>query len=824
MGSATKASGDAAKRRFKLLSSDARRLLKATDRIDDAAIRLLLEVVTPFVERFREEYLRRGHLDFDGLLVLTRALLAHRHEVRDALKRRYDMLLVDEFQDTDPLQYEIMLLLAERLDCSGSDPFTTELTPGKLFVVGDAKQSVYRFRGADYAAYDRAVRRIVDTGGVQLDLVTNFRSVPEVLDPINALFEAPSGAWSASDYQPDYMAIHSAREAAGEPRVELWTVDMEGKPLAHERRAAEGRVIAETIERWVDEGRASYHDFTILFRAFTNVTHYLRPLRERGIPFVVDGGREFLNRPEIGQLMAALRALSRPADQAALLAFLRSPAGGVSDRELAQFAAAGGRWRWSADADSQRFPELARAFATMCQLSAETAGLPVDALVRRVLDRTLLAPLGAAAFEGAQRVANLQKLVAAAGELARDGSLTLDQVIDALEQGRLEDIETDRPLADDAAEAVRITSIHRMKGLENRIVLVPDLARGSRQGDSRKPVVQLRSAPDGQALACLAAGGFSNAAHAWNELEERHHEEAEELRVLYVALTRARDRLLLLATPTTSSAWLEALAPWGYDKDAPLESGTLIGEGQVRFLRKPLPKRAAAVEPAAEDDALQATEDYKDAHRRWLEQSSEGLLAPSGGARSSEGIKRDPAPAQDRELGLALGQLLHKLLEGWEPGGRAKMRERLKRQAERIAAERDLEPSRLIQEGESAFDAFLASPLARRLDQIERIAAELPILVQSPEDGKRYRGSIDLLYRAEGGELVVADYKTDHASDAELLATRYGAQLRVYAEAVRQATGGAERVRCELWIVRHGSIVPIDEAPPPAGPQQASLF
>ncbi len=686
-----------------------------------------------------------------------------------------------------------------------------------MFVVGDAKQSIYRFRGADYAAYRRAVDRIVETGGVQLDLVGNFRSVPEILDPVNALFAESGGCWRASGYQPEYVPIRAVRPAAGEAAVELWTVDVPPGSLSEERREAEGRVIAEAIERWVKADRAcEYRQITILFRAFSNITHYLRPLRERGIPFVVDGGREFLRRPEVTQLLATLRALSCPADQPALLAYLRSPAGGVSDVELAAYAAHGGRWSWRGDVDAKLFPNVARACGVLRGLWDDVRALPVDALVRRVLDDTLLQPLGAAAFEGPQRVANLQKLTAAAVELARDGTLALEEVLDALEEGRLEDIETDRPLADDAAEAVRITSIHRMKGLENDVVIVPDLARERRGRSESKPVL-IGARPQGGALLALNVNGIVSSGRVWFDLEHERHEEAEEVRVLYVALTRACERLVLVTGPSKGNPpWLEALAPWGYDPNRLPEDGARLADGLVVH-RKPVPPARGKLPqeelPAAATEAVLA---YREALREVGLVARPPLEAPSAvGEQRAEGGPLSPVRRATRALGMAVGTVVHRLLEHWD--GSAKPQAELDALLREVAREKRVERAALESEVCELVSALSSGAFAERLGRMERLGVELPVLVRDEDAGRSFRGTIDLLYR-DRGEVVVADYKTDRETDPARLQATYGAQLAIYADAVRQAMDLPRRPRVELWLLRSGEILTLDG--PPAGPTE----
>jgi ATP-dependent helicase/nuclease subunit A len=833
LGSARRAAGAVAQAEVKRLANEVRTLLRAALRTDDASVAGLLDVARPFVAAFRESYLGRGLVDFTGLLVLTRNLLRDSPEVRRALKRRWRLLLVDEFQDTDPLQYEIVLFLAECAEETASDPFQARLAPGRLFVVGDAKQSVYRFRGADFAAYDRAVDRITAQGGVRLDLVGNFRSVPGIVEAVNLLFEADGGPWTPSRYQQAYQPIRAVRPpTADAPAVEIWTAELPEGALAEERREAEGRVIAEAIERWVTaERRYAYGQITILFRAFTRVTHYLRPLRERGIPFVVDGGREFLRRPEIAQLLATLRALARPANQPALLAYLRSPAGAVSDIELARWAGAGGRWSWRDDVDAREFPGVARAFGALRRIHDEASGLAVDALVRRVLDRTLALPLGAAAFEGAQRVANLQKLAAAAGELGRDGTLSLDEVIEALEEGRLEDIQTDRPLADDAADAVRMTSIHRMKGLENDVVILPDLARGRKVGWPDEEPVRVATGPEGQPLLAVRVGDLQNTARTWHDFEDARHEEAEEVRVLYVGLTRARERLVTVAaTGAQSTPWLAALAPWGYDRAAPPDDGARLAGGRVLHRRLHAAARRRPADSDLPAEAGRACLAWTAARRALEAAARPPLAAPSRLAENREVRGTGGGARPGRGTGKAAGIVLHRLLGRWDGASPEALRQALAPACTLAARETRTDRAALERVAREILDAFLAGPLVERFARAERIASELPFLARDEETGSAWRGSVDLLYRDTHGGLVVVDFKTDRTTDRDALRARYGPQLAAYAGAVRRALELPDPPRTELWLLRSGEVVVLDDGSSPGprtdrqGPGQLSLW
>lgn len=783
------------------LGKRALRLAWNLSNIDESLMIDLVEAVAPFVSSAREESLSRGYVGFDGLLVLTRDLLRDHPEVREGVRRRFRMLLLDEFQDTDPLQYEIVFFLAERPGGRARRALEADLEPGRLFIVGDPKQSIYRFRGADYTAFRLAVQRVVDRGGRLLHLTANFRSVPELLAPVNAMF-APGdgGVWEESPFQPEYVAVRPAREPAGGPRVELWTVECDEGGAA-QRRLREGEAVADEITRLIDERGLEPGSITVLLRAFSDLAFYLRPLRERGIPFVVDGGREFLRRPEVGHLIATLRALARPTDQVALLAFLRSPAGGVPDTELARHVADGGRLDdRHPEVDARSCPALARAMSLLQTLDQETRHGPADRVVHRVLARTRLELVSAVAFEGAQRVANLGKLASAAARIAREGKLSLIEVIDALEAERSADVESDSPLADEGVQAVRVMTIHKAKGLENEVVIVPDLARHD-PGVAFAPFeAEVVTLPDGTRTLALQARRVRNAAGLWFSEERGRHEQAEGYRVLYVAMTRARQRLILLAgEPHGHAPWIEALGRWGYDPDEPPENGPLTPDGLVlHALRGPAPTARRRLEPPGEG-APGAVEAWNRAWGHLRATLAPPFRRPS---RDDEEPLEEPDPrrrGRGREIARRVGSAVHRALESWDRRGRDSLLALGRRFAREDEAAAD-EVAGLLSD-------FVGSELGRRLRDCELVGRELSILLRPEGDESTWVGSIDLLYRDEEGRLVVADFKTDDERDSRRLGERYRDQLRIYAEAVRRACALEYLPRTELWLLRAGRVM-----------------
>jgi len=733
-------------------------LLRGLSAYDARAEADLFEALLPFARRLRARQTRSGLVDFDGLLVRARDLLRDAPPVRASLKHRFALILVDEFQDTDPIQYEIVFFIAERDGEDASDAYETRLTPGRLFIVGDAKQSIYRFRGADFAAYQRAVRHVLDQGGAELSLTSNFRSTAAILRPVNALFMGPgSSAWTASAYLPPYEAIEAEREGDGAPAVEVWTTRVGQDAVASARRRAEGLALATELSAIAGPGRPwRYDDVLVLFRGFSDLGPYLRALLEASIPFVVSGGRNFFERTEIVQAMAVLRAVADPDDPVALLAYRRSPAGGVPDTELAAAAAGGG-------AD---LPALTAADLRLAALRAEALMLPVDAAVRHVLDASGLVPLSGLAFEAAQRVANLEKLCLAASELSRDGRKTLPETLHALEEGFESDEEGDSPLADADRDAVRVMTIHKAKGLEARVVILADAAAGRSSRGPRRTTAGMVRLAAGEFVRVVGPSFKSGAAIAAS-LDDARHEEAEDVRLLYVALTRARDRLVVFGGGNRKTAWTEALSSW------------TAGVTHRTIAETATERTSGAAPPVGAPDAVAR---FEAAAAAVLTLAAPPFRSPSDlsdGGEPAFAIEGTLDPA----LARAVGRIVHARLAGLKTPDTGEARD----EAERVLA------------------TFEASPLAARLATLEILGREVPLLLG--EDQVLWRGAIDLLYRDSRGVIVVADYKTDTSDDGAI--ALHGEQLGVYVRAVRRAMPG-ERVRAELWMLRSGRVIELE--------------
>ena len=749
----------------------------------------LVAVVLPFVEHFRGRFLASGKISNDALISLARDLLRDHASVRQQEAGRLDQLLLDEFQDTDPAQYEIAFFLA---GASGSererDAFRLDLVPGKLFIVGDAKQSIYGFRGADIVSYQRSVETLRKQGGVVLELTCNFRSTPDVIDPINRVFAAWFGSASgtlpdAASLDPNYAPLTTLRPHRDRDAVEVWSVGTSADS-ADVRRLTEGRAIAEWIEGAVSDGRHRLSDIAILLRATTEVDQYTRALRDRGLPWILASGKGFYQRYEVELLLALLRLVVDPDDSVSLILCLRSQLGGVPDRQLQEHAAmsaAEGRWTLTTRIDSETCPELARAIGLLRDFRERHRDDPLDLVARAALVETPLRCAMAASHDGAQRIANLDKAIRNIAELIHGDSLDPTAALDRLELERARDVESgDSPLADEAVDAVTILSIHRSKGLEWPVVIVPDLANTQPASGSREGTLAWLARNDRSALALHLTGtGHKEAvktpALLLHQEQERRNREAERKRLLYVAMTRAAETLILVVGGWKNRAppWVAPLSACGYAVDGTFpETATSAIEGVVHRRLRP----AEETRPARDSTVDNAAALLAAAHRHEAARRSLGAAVPPAEKR--------PRDAAHRSLAVAVGSAVHHLLELWDRETIAWLHEHAEVAARIAAEEAGVEPTRVFESLRSRLTAAERSGRLAELRELPVLARELPILQRSTE-GKVLRSVVDLVSEAEGRPLVV-DYKTDQATSAATLEERYAEQLDRYAEGLRR--------------------------------------
>ncbi len=853
------------------------------------------ELLSRLEARHAAELHKRGALDFTALLIKARDLLrdqpAFRREVQDRLRA----LLVDEFQDTNRLQLELVTLLAERregaprfvvdgaegpgageergqLDLGGLDERRgrgiavedVPLEPGMLAAVGDRKQSIYEFRGADVSVFEVLARQIERDGGARHFLQDNRRSSPELISWFNEAFAGVMGPKAqARDYEVAWDAAADALRAVrpsvrkdGSPAVErliytpldtseecrLQDADAVARYLAHLLSPGGGELVVDK-----DGGeaprRARGGDVAILFRRFTYLEAYRQALVRHGVPHRVVRGRGFYGAQEVMDLASLLGLVADPRDALSLAAVLRSPLVALSDASVFALAWASGRRLSFEDlrdeAKQALLPEderwrVARFVRLFPSLRRERDRLGVRVLLEVALEETGFRAAMAGTPYGEQALANIEKLLELAARRDADGSG--DAAGFARELLALAEAEPDEAQADvlDAGDprAVQLLTIHRAKGLEWPVVVVPDLSSRRRSVGGR--VVFDRRL--GLAVKPWLADELeptNTARHLGVCAERARREEAEAARTLYVALTRARDHLVLSGqTPkpvagswrqsldglideraalkeATRDVFVEQIPPPEAVVGGPaLPEGEAMRQAQAAITRarqkaKPLPQKLVLPVTALQDFFL-CPRRYLYAHEVGLSEHPmvfEVSLDEAGGEAGA--ARADPRTR---------GTLAHKLLEvvdltQVQKGGgslRTHLEALLWREGERAA---DKATRELVEEVEAFMSTRFFVELAKA--GASRVHRELPFLLRLPEvDGLslHVKGKIDLLFEEADGGALVLDYKFSRRHPGGL--APYQFQLDCYALAARQLVKEGVPIRAGIAFLREGKAEP----------------
>jgi ATP-dependent helicase/nuclease subunit A len=862
----------------------------------------------PLLGRVERELRSRGIATFDFLLAGAESLLAQQPEVRRQVRRRIDQLLVDEFQDTDRIQCELLRWIT--LDGP------VEERPG-LFLVGDPKQSIYGWRNADLRAYDGFVALVREAGGAVMSLALNFRSVPVILEEVARVIapvmtprsgvQPPFEPLFACDRRledPGFRRGGSSRStgsAAGWSPVEHWVSwkrqEEPWKTPLVEATEIEAAALAEDIRALHAEHGVAWSEIAVLLRGIGDLDLYLEAFRRARVPFAVGRDKQYYRRREVIEAAALVRSVLDPGDHLALLTVLRSSTVGVPDAALIplwnrQFprlmtelrapapdalAALKRAIEGAVRAVPRDVPGIERVRGWDRNLLAAVEHLavlrrsfetePADVFVERLRRLTLIEATEAARYLGPYRLANLERffrqVLAAIEESGGDATAILRALRRSVAESR--EAEEGRP-KDSSEDAVQVLTIHGAKGLDFEHVYLlqlhkpPPGDRGAkteagRWGDGLESRFEYR-------LFGAPTPGFDRI-----EADRRVVEAAERVRLLYVAMTRAKDRLVLAGRwpevmeplswdqahnpldlllsrrdlpPSLPDLWEEALrsaeaAPsWSFPDPtgalwkfpalrppadlglaAEPERPSLPGPEEIAFV-------SAALHTERERAALRMRRPFggaasEEAHALLREQQAErqtGVVEQNGGRR------RSGHPARDRAAALAAGGAVHRALEEWNLGaapGKELERQKGLLPAYLAALVEGDELGRALPLAASLLGTFAAGPLLKRMRSLKDhvLARELPVLLP-PGEGEHspvgiVSGAIDLLYRdPEDGRIVIADYKTDEVETAEEIRTRaaiYAPQGAIYERAVREALEMEEGPRFELWFLRAGRVV-----------------
>jgi len=623
--------------------------------------------------RYQELKRAAGSLDFTDLLARARDLIASNAVVRAHLQRKYTRIFVDEFQDTDPIQAEILLLLAGGVR-------------GKLFIVGDPKQAIYRFRGSDVATYWRVRDELKAGGGRVLQLTTSYRSVPAIQRFVNAAF-AHAMVENEATGQAPYIPLSESRPpddsqpaivALPVPRPYARNGPLRASPRAIEESLpdAVGAYVSWLVEKsgWMvaekqadgseQRVRLQPRHVAILFRRFVSfgedVTRkYVDALEARGVPHLLVGGKAFHGREEVETIRAALAAIEWPDDELSVFAALKGSLFAIDDELLLEYrhrfrpvpfhpyripkelgGTSGGELALSGEAVAHLMP-IADALRLLQQLHRGRNYRPVADTIGRLLSETRAHVGFILRRAGEQALANVLHVAELARQYEAAGGISFRGFIDELRTAAAGDAE-EAPILEEGSDGVRLMTVHKAKGLEFPVVVLADLTcRMSRSDASR-----YLDAPRG--LCAMKIGGWAPHELYQHEAEEVARDGAEGVRLAYVAATRARDLLVVpaLGDEPWEGGWLAPLnhalyPPVAARRSAARGANCPAFRSRDTVLQRPNdePAGAATVSPGRHDFPV---EGYSVV---WWDPSPGGALVlgekPTFGVRREDLIVRD---------------------------------------------------------------------------------------------------------------------------------------------------------------------------------------
>jgi ATP-dependent exoDNAse (exonuclease V) beta subunit len=547
----------------------------------DLAARLQAELAGA-IAAYEAVKARSGALDFLDLLLKARDLVRGNTSVRRGFQQRFTHIFVDEFQDTDPLQAEILLLLAAA-DPDATDWRTVAPVPGRLFIVGDPKQSIYRFRRADVAIYREVCARLAAAGAKRVTLTTSFRSVPGIQSAVNAAF-GPVMTGDAATLQADYVPLTGYRDPlAGQPALVVLPVpepygsrNVSALRIEQSLPDAVGAFVDWLIGRsgWkVDGGRpVRSKDICVLFRRFLSfgedVTQaYVRALEARGVHHVLVGGKTFHNREEVECVRAALSAIEWPDDELSVFAALRGLLFAIGDEELLEWkktVAAFHPFRVPpSESLAAHLRPIAAALHVLQRLHRRRNYRPVAETIQDLLDATRAHVGIVLRSAGEQALANVLHVAQLARDYEAGGGLSFRGFVDELTAAADAAQVSEAPILEEGSDGVRMMTVHKAKGLEFPVVILADLTCKLARADAARWL-------DPAANRCaMKLGGWAPIDLLLHGAEEVARDRAEAQRLAYVAATRARDLLVVpaLGDGPYEGGWLEALTPAIYPQE-----------------------------------------------------------------------------------------------------------------------------------------------------------------------------------------------------------------------------------------------------------------
>ena len=756
-------------------------------------------LLTPFCLKFLDSFRRAGFISFDNLLLEARNLLKDNLKIRNEIKRFYHSFLVDEFQDTDPIQGEILFYLAERQNSEERDWEKAVPGPGRIFVVGDPKQSIYRFRGADIAAYQDFTQKILSyPGSKSLSLNLNFRSKAEVLSPINSLFSKTmsekKGLQAAHQELKTTQVLNPASlsltpspkrdEDARPPALTVTSLEIvklsfsDASALAQEFQQAEARWIC----RWIKDHcgpqkQFHYKDVAVLWRTQTGSSHLIEALKEAQIPYAAQLKNSLYSSQEFIDFLNLIHVLDNPEDEISLAAIMRSPLTDTRDSNLAN--------------PKSRTQDAIALKKILKNLRSRLGRIPLPLFLDQALKETALLPIAARTYHGSQAVSNILKAARLAEEVADQEGLTAREMIErVLEEVKSGEEEGESPLADDSLDCVRLLTIHKAKGLEFPVVFIPRISSAGISNEISLSLSDWKTQTAGFYIPKARAASLNM---AWLRISEKERLNHEALRLLYVGLTRAKEKIFLIGDKDFSSgqfSFSEFLSA-----DSSLSSKDLAADSLLKRYASPSREKTEEILISPAEWALKWKNRFDLARAPIRPWSSSPTQTPTNLFEEEDSLPR-------KNRASLLGQLCHETLKNLNfknPGDVKKIISA----AGASLSQLSLEPidQELHNEAAGLIEYFLRSAQFKEIIKAEILGREIPFVYR--EKDALIKGTIDLVYQSDE-RTVIVDYKTGPAplslDEKKTALERYRPQAETYLRAVEKTLG--KKAQFQLLFLR----------------------
>lgn len=763
----------------------------------------LIPFLKPALEVYEQLKIERSSLNFQDLLVHTAKLLKNNSEVRAYFQKKYRCLLVDEFQDTDPIQAEIMLYLTgEELD----ETNWTRLTPrqGSLFVVGDPKQSIYRFRRADIDIYQRVKEIITNTGGEVLHLIMNFRTVDTITKPLNNVFvkQLPE---KETTYQAAYRELVSVKTGV-QNEDEFQGVFEHMTPYSRKSRDVveqDAEAIAKYIRKVLDEGLREPKDFMILTRYNSSLKDYANMLQQYGIPVMTTGEITLAQDEKLQALSHLIKLLAQPTNSLYFTAVLRGPFFGISDRLLYEHQAKGGNLALFTSISDELAEEdkqlLEQALTKLKKYYDWRRKLLPTAAIEKVIYDVGLLPLYLNSEQPKREFTRLFQVLERLRQHEASGHSGFHEVSERLYNLIQEEMIEEMTLPNEQ-NAVVVMNVHKSKGLEAPIVF---LVEPNKFVDNQNRIIQHIKRQDEHSIGYFAFFNEKGETMAipcnWQEYKEEEYNylQAEEIRLLYVASTRAKEMLIVSKMDRNN----EKNNPWHLlIEDMDLVPLTISEEVEKRVNDN--------VQNVDVNEYLSAVETLSN----WQEPLTESSYSKYSPTDDTEELPFDVERTSGG--GLKWGTVIHEVFEYVLKEG-----EHLQEKVLSLLKREQLSESR-YDEVIQVVEQFMQSSLYKELETSTERYSEMsfsfklnegdPLYPKNKKGDVHVSGVIDFIYKLDDGWTII-DFKTDHVEkeeDIEKLTRHYAKQLLFYKAAFERLTN--EKVhKTKLYFVTPNKVVDV---------------